>query len=152
MLLIVGFLFMVFFFVGLSLILGMLLIHIVDTPMALIIIVPLIFFLILTKSGSVIGRYIKTSFIKEHTYTGSELTGIILAVKNTIKFILGTSGVGFLFGVIAMLRNLENREYLGPNFAVALFTVLYSISISFIVFFPTQAWAENKLAALKGDA
>jgi flagellar motor component MotA len=74
-----------------------------------------------------------------------------MAIRNTIRFILGAGGVGILLGVIGMLRNLENRAYLGPNLAVALLTVLYSIAISFFVFFPVQAWAENKLNDLRRD-
>ena len=152
MLLIIGFLFMFFFiFAGVGIVSGMSLRQIIDLPVALMVIIPLIFFLIVSKNGRVIGRYIKTSFVKAHTYTESELAGLSAAIRNTIRFILGTSGFGFLFCVIGMLRNLENMEYLGPNFAIALFTALYSIAISFFVFFPTQAWAENKLAALRGD-
>ena len=152
MLLIFGFLLMLFIFAftgGLS---GLALIQMIDLPSALFIIVPLIFFLILSKNGNVIGRYFRVSFTKEHTYTGSELAGLSAAIRNTIKFILATGGVDFLFGFIAIFMNLEDRQMLGPNLAVALFTVLYSVSISFFVFFPTQAWAENKLAALKDDA
>ena len=150
MLLIIGFLFMLFicFVTGMLSGAGYMLI---DMPSAFIVVVPLIFFLIASKSGSAIGRYFKTSFTKEHTYTGSELAGLSAAIKNTIKFIISTGGVGFLFGLIAILMNLMNREMLGPNIAVSLFTVLYSVSISFFVFFPTQAWAENKLNALRGD-
>jgi flagellar motor component MotA len=152
MLLIIGFLFMLLFiFAGVGIVSGMALRQIIDLPVALMVIVPLIFFLILSKNGSVIGRDIKTSFTKEHTYTGSELAGLSMAIRNTIKFILGSSGVYFLFGVIAMMMNLMDRQLLGPNMAVALFTLLYSVSISFFVFYPTQAWAENKLNALRGD-
>ena len=152
MLLIFGFLVMVFLFVGMGLLSGMRLMQIVDLPTALMIIVPLILFLILTKGGNVINRYIKTSFTKGHTYTGPELAGLSAAIRNTIKFILGTGGLGFLFGLISILMNLQVPQMLGPNIAISLFSVLYSIAISFFVFFPIQAWAENKLNALKGDA
>jgi len=153
MLLIIGFLFMLFFiFAGVGIVSGMALRQIIDLPSALMVIVPLIFFLILSKNGNIIGRYVKTSFIKAHTYTGSELTGLSAAIKNTNKFILGTGVVCFLFGIISMLMNLQDKQMLGPNLAIALFTVLYSIAISCFVFFPTQAWVENKLNALKGDA
>ena len=152
MLLLIGFLFMFFIFVCVSMLSGVLPLQIIDLPSALIVIVPLIFFLILSRNGSVIGRYIKMSFTREHTYTGSELAGLSAAIRNTIRFILGTSGVGFVLGIIACLINLENKEYLGPNLAVSLIVVLYSIAICFFVFFPTQAWAENKLASLKDDA
>ena len=152
MLLLIGFLFMLFIFISVGMLSGVLPVQIIDLPSAVIVIVPLIFFLILSRSGNVIGRYIKMSFTKEYTYTGSELTNLSMAIRNTIKFILGTSGVGFVLGIIACLINLENKEYLGPNLAVSLIVVLYSIAICFFVFFPTQAWAENKLNILKGDA
>jgi len=142
---------MVFVFVAASIMSGMFIASIVDLPSALMLVVPLLFFLILSKSGSVIGRYIRTSFKKEHTYTRAELEGLSAAVKNTIKFILGTGGVGFLFGIIAIFMYLENRERLGTNLAISLITVLYSIAVSYFVFFPTQAWAENKLNALLRD-
>ncbi|MDR1802298.1 MAG: hypothetical protein LBQ94_01710 [Treponema sp.] len=153
MLLIIGFLFMVFIiFIATGSLSGMGLGQMIDLPSALIVIVSLIFFLILSKSGSVIGRYFKRSFTKGHTYTESELAGLSAAIGNTIKFTLGTGGVGFLFGFIAMFMNLQDRQMLGPNLAVSLFTVLYSVTISCFVFFPTQVWAENKLASLKDDA
>ena len=143
---------MFFIFVSVGMLSGVLPVQIIDLPSALIVIVPLIFFLISSRSGSVIGRYIKTSFTREYTYTESELDGLSTAIRNTIRFILGTCGVGFVLGIIACLINLENKEYLGPNLAVSLITVLYSIAICFFIFFPTQAWAENKLASLKDDA
>jgi len=70
------------------------------------------------------------------------------AVKNTIKFTLGTGGFGFLVGFIACLMFLDKKEMLGPNIAVSLITVFYSILVSFVIFFPVQAWAENKLNAM----
>ena len=151
MLLIVGFLVFVFIYSVVSIVSGLMPISLIDLPAALIVIVPLLFFLPASKSGKIIGRYIKASFTKDHTYTGSELSGLVAAVKNTIKFILGTGGMGFLVGIIAMLKNLENRALLGPNMAISLITVFYSLAISFFIFFPTQAWAENKLNTLKGE-
>ena len=142
---------LLFIFAGVGILSGMALVQIIDLPSALIVIISLIFFLILSKNGSVIGRYIKTSFVKAHTYTESELAGLSAAIRNTIRFILGSSGVYFLFGIISMMMNLMDAQMLGPNLGVALFTILYSVSISFFVFFPTQAWAENRLAALKGE-
>jgi Flagellar motor component len=70
------------------------------------------------------------------------------AIKNTIKFTLGTGGFGFLAGLIAVLAFLQNKEMLGPNIAISLLTVFYSIIISYLIFFPVQAWAENKLNAM----
>ena len=151
MLLIIGFLFMLFIFFGIGL-LSRTGLFLIDLPSAFIVIVPLIFFLIASKSGKVIGRYIKTSLTKDYAYTKVELSSLSVATRNTIRFILGVSGVGFLIGLIAIFALIEDRQMLGPNIAVALITVLYSIALSFFVFFPTQAWADNKLSSLGNDA
>jgi flagellar motor component MotA len=125
---------------------GMLLI---DLPSTLLTLVLLFFFLFTSKSGSIMGRYIKSSFNKNHTYTRGELESLSVAIKNTVKFTLASGGFGFLAGVIACLMFLENKNMLGPNLAVSLFTVLYSIVISYFIFFPVQAWAENKIKTLE---
>ena len=148
MLLIIGFLFLVFIFIGMSALSGIPLVSIIDLPSALFILVPLLFFLFVSKSGSIIGKYIKTSFKKDYGYTETELEKLSTAIKNTSKFILGTGGLGFLVGFIGILMYLENREMLGPNLAVSLIIVFYAVAISFCVFFPAQAWAENKINTL----
>jgi flagellar motor component MotA len=98
-----------------------------------------------SKSGNIIGRYIVTSFKKGHVYIRAELESLSVSVKNTIKFILAVGGFGGLAGVIASLFYLGTPEKLGPNLAVSLITLTYSITISYFVFFPLQAWAENKI-------
>ena len=84
------------------------------------------------------------SFKKEHKYTRAELNGLSIAVKNTIKFVLAIGGFGFLFGLIASLAHIGTFERFGPNLAISLITLAYSITVSFFIFFPLQAWAENK--------
>jgi flagellar motor component MotA len=120
----------------------------VDMPSTLLTLIFLFFFFFTSKSGSIIGRYIKSSFKKNYTYTKNELVSLSCAIKNTVKFILATGGFGFLVGVIASLMFLENRNMLGPNLAISLLTVFYSIIVSYIIFFPVQAWAENKINAM----
>jgi hypothetical protein len=119
----------------------------IDLPSILLVFIPLIFFLLASKSGNIIGRYIVMSFKKDHTYTRVELEGLSVSVKNTIKFILAVGGFGFLWGLIASFANLGSPERFGPNFAASLITLTYSIIVSFFVFFPLQAWAENKINA-----
>ena len=119
-----------------------------DFPSVLLTLVFLFFFLFISKSGSIIGRYIKSSFKKNYVYTRTELVSLSTAVKNIIKFSLATGGFGFLIGVVAALMYLGTPEYLGPNIAVSLMTVFYSIIVSYIIFFPVKAWADNKLNAM----
>jgi flagellar motor component MotA len=123
----------------------------IDLPSALLTLIFLFFFLIASKSGSIIGRYIKSSFKKNYVYTKTELASLSHAIKNTVKFTLATGGFGFLTGLVGTLMFLANKEMLGPNIAVSLFTVFYAIIVSYLVFFPVQAWAENKLNAMEND-
>ncbi|GBU28226.1 hypothetical protein R84B8_01784 [Treponema sp. R8-4-B8] len=148
MLLIIGFLFMVFIFAIVSILSGVGTIFI-DLPSALLILVPLIFFFLTSKSGNILGKYIKASFKKEYTYTETELETLSAALKNTIKFILAVGGFGFMTGLIASLAFLGSSDKLGPNLAVSLISLTYSITISCFVFFPVKAWAENKINLLK---
>ena len=147
MLILFGFLLFLFMFVSVG-VLSQTLLMLLDLPSALLILIPLFFFLCITKSGSIIGKYIKVSFKKDYTYTRTELAGICGALRNLVKFILAIGGFGFLCGIIGCLINLERPEMLGPNLAVSLITMLYAVSISVFIFFPTQVWAENKLNAL----
>jgi flagellar motor component MotA len=128
--------------------LGLALLAFIDVPSFLLIVVPLIFFLCASKSGNIIGKYIKTSFKKDQLYTKIELKSISGAIKNTIKFILAIGGFCFIGGIILMMRFLEDRQMLGPSITVSLTGLFYAISVSFFIFFPTQAWAENQYNAL----
>ena len=119
-----------------------------DFPSASLTIVFLFFFFLTSKSGSVIGRYIRSSFKKNYAYTRTELVSISSAIKNTIRFSFATGGFGFLIGAIGALTFLGEKERLGPFVALSFLTVFYSIIVSYIIFFPVQAWAENKLNAM----
>ena len=150
MLLIIGFLFMIFFFAIIGILSGVGAVFI-DLPSASLILVSLLFFFPSTKSGSIIGRYFKSSFKKDSTYTRTELTALCAAVKNTIKFILAVGGFGFAGGILGSLVNLENKNMLGPNLALSLLSFVYAITTSYFIFFPVQAWAENKINLLEND-
>jgi flagellar motor component MotA len=147
MLIIIGFLFSIFITVLMSfqmLVYGG---YFIDLPSALLIFICLFFFFSTSKSGSIIGRYIKSSFKKNYNYTRTELVSLSAAIKNTIKFTLATGVFGFFTGAIGAL-SVATKEELGPNVAVSLITVFYAIIVSYIIFFPVQAWAENKLNAM----
>jgi len=148
MLLVIGFLFMVFIFSIVGALSGLLKMFI-DLPSILLILVPLLFFIFISKSGNILSTYIKTSFKKDHPYIESELAALSGALKNTIKFILAVGGFGFVSSLLACLVNLDNKEMLGPSLAISLLTFLYAIAVSVFIFLPTQAWAENKINMLR---
>ena len=143
MFLLLGFLFMLFIFAIVG-ILSQSLEMLINLPSILLILVPLLFFLFTSKSGSIIGKYITTSFKRDYTHTKAELEGLSVAIKNTIKFIFATGGFICIVFAIISLGYIGAPERLGPNLAISLTTLAYSIAICYFVFFPTQAWAENK--------
>lgn len=121
----------------------------IDSPSFLVIVLPLIFFLCATKSGKAIGGYIKSSLKRNHEYGASELEIIAASAKNMVKFTLASGWLGFFSGLIAMLASIDNPALIGPNLAVSFITLFYSFAISYLVFFPVQAWAENKAKLIK---
>jgi flagellar motor component MotA len=145
MLLIFGFLFMVFILTVVGIV-SQFFHTLINLPSFLLILVPLIFFLFISKSGSVIGKYFVASFKRGYVYT--KLEGLSVAIKNTVKFILATGGFNCITFAIISLGHMGNPERLGPNLAISLTSLIYSIAISYFVFFPVQAWAENKIHTL----
>ena len=51
--------------------------------------------------------------------------------------------VGTMVGLIAMLRNLEDRASIGPNMSVALITTLYGSLAANLIFGPLAAKLES---------
>jgi len=150
MILFLGFLFMLFFFAIIGLAGGLPGIFI-NIPAALLVLAPLVFFLFVTKSGKIISKYITTSFKKNNTYTKTELEQLSFAIKNTIKFILAAGGFCCIACMVISLGYIGSPEQLGPNLANSLLSFTYAIAIGFFVFFPVQAWAENKINTIKND-
>ena len=150
MLLITGFLFMVFIFVGMGLLMGIGMMM-VDFPSALFILISLVFFFLTSKSGKTIGSYFSASFKKDYIYNKNELAALGAAAKYAVKFVTAIGAFGFLFGITGALMYLENPQMLGPNLAVSLITLLYAVATGVFIFLPLQTWAEIKQKPLKED-
>jgi len=152
MILFLGFLFMLFFIAVIGVSAGSFAVNmLINLPALLLILIPMLFFLFVSKSGKIIGKYITTSFKKNNTYTKTELEQLSSAIKNTIKFILAAGGFCFIACMVISLGYIGSPEQLGPNLANSLLSFTYAIAIGFFVFFPVQAWAENKLNIIKND-
>jgi len=152
MILFLGFLFMLFFFAVIGVSAGSFAITmLINLPALLLILIPMLFFLLVTKSGKIIGKYISTSFKKNNTYTKTELEQLSSAIKNTIKFILAAGGFCFIAFLVISLGYIGSPEQLGPNLANCLLSLTYAIAIGFFVFFPVLAWVENKINTIKND-
>jgi len=152
MILLFGFLFMVFFFAFIGVSAGSFAVNmLISLPALLLILIPILFFLLVTKSGKIISKYISISFKKNNTYTKTKLEELSSAIKNTIKFILAAGGFCCIACLVISLGFIGTPEQLGPNLANSLLSLTYAIAIGFFVFFPVQAWAENKLNVIKND-
>ena len=153
MLLLIGFFVLVLIYVGLvSLFAGFFpMAAILNLPSFILIIATLTFFLIMTKSGRIIGKYFKSSFKKDYLYSIFELKELTDVIKNIIKFIIATGIVGFITFVIIALYFLDSPQHLGPNLAMSLTSITYAVAISYFVFFPVQVWAENKINELNNN-
>ena len=103
------------------------------------------------QARKIISKYISTSFKKNNTYTKTELEQLSSAIKNTIKFIFAAGGFCCIACMVISLGFIGSPEQLGPNLANSLLSFTYAIAISFFVFFPVQAWVENKLNLNKND-
>ena len=127
----------------------------IDIVTLLSILLPIIFFFCVTKSGRFIGGYIKSSFKRNHQYNAAELENIARAAKNTVKIALAAGWFNFLiaFIMIFVINTDFDPEFMiiGASFALSVLSLLYSISIAFFMFFPLQAWAENKASLIKRE-
>ena len=123
----------------------------IDFASLVFILAPLVYFLFITKSGKSICGYIKSSFTRNYTYVKWELDNIASAAKNAIKVTLAAGGVSFLIGLMMILRRLDDPKTLGVYLSIMFVSLLYSVGIGFFVFFPLQAWAENKIKTSEQD-
>ena len=119
----------------------------IDAASLVFVLAPIAYFLFITKSGKSICGYVKSSFTKNYAYVEDELDGIAGAAKNAMKVTLAAGGTSFLIGLMIILRRLDDPQILGPYFSVMLVSLLYSVGISYFVFFPLQVWAEHKIKA-----
>jgi len=149
MILIYGFLFMIFFYAAIGTLAagtfpGFLFMY-TNLISLLLIFVPLIFFLLITKNGNYIGNYFKASVKKDYVYTRTELEGLSSAAKNAFKFTIGTGLFCFFLFSILSLSVLGDKQQLGPFLAITLSTITFAVGISYFIFFPVEAWAQNKI-------
>jgi len=109
----------------------------------LVIIFACLLYLFISGNNRIFFGYLKKDFRKKPVYEKIELDNISSALGGLIKVSLGTGALVFIFCLISILYRLDDPASIGPNLAVSLLTVIYSISISLFVFFPTKAWADK---------
>ena len=117
----------------------------VDIPSLVVILLPLVYYLIVSKGHKVLGSYIKNSFKKDYIYNAYELKAISNVAKGSTKVIMTMSYLNIVFALIIVLTNVDDPSFIGVALAVMLISLFYALGISYLMFFPLQSWAENKL-------
>lgn len=117
----------------------------IDVPSFLIILIPGIFFLTVTKCHKFIIQYLLNSFKKDYVFQKIELRQLAFTLGSLIKIVLSSGMVGFFIGLISLFTHLDDPGNIGPSVSVSLLSIYYSILISFFCLYPTKIWAERKI-------
>jgi flagellar motor component MotA len=80
-----------------------------------------------------------------------QLTKAQLFFKNYSKVIWITALVVVFIGTVAILKYLEDRTMLGPNFALAFLSILYGGIIHLVIIIPNSVFLKKRLMELNMD-
>jgi flagellar motor component MotA len=83
--------------------------------------------------------------------TMEQLTKAQLFFKSYSRVIWITALVVALIGTVAILKYLEDRAMLGPNFALALISLLYGGLIHLVIILPNAVFLKKRLIEINMD-
>jgi flagellar motor component MotA len=83
--------------------------------------------------------------------TMEQLTKAQLFFKSYSRVIWITALVVVFIGTVAILKNLEDRTMLGPNFALAFLSILYGGIIHLVIILPNSVFLKKRLLELNMD-
>jgi flagellar motor component MotA len=83
--------------------------------------------------------------------TEKQLLNAQLFFKSYGKIIWLSTFVAALIGAIALLINLEDPKFLGPNFALALMSLLYGGILHIVIIIPNSVFLKKRLVELSVD-
>jgi flagellar motor component MotA len=83
--------------------------------------------------------------------TMEQLTKAQLFFKNYSKVIWITALVVVFIGTVAILKYLEDRAALGPNFALAFLSILYGGLLHLVIIIPNSVFLKKRLIELNMD-
>ncbi|QQO08864.1 hypothetical protein [Breznakiella homolactica] len=130
-------------FAGTVYISGGMLLHYLDLPSLLIMVFfPVVYQLLLFGSAAVKSAF-TAGFRKDTTPEQAEKARLFFWSYSRTLWI--TAMVTVLIAVIAMLINLEDRTALGPNFALALISLLYAGLLHLAVVLPNLVFLRKRL-------
>jgi hypothetical protein len=119
----------------------------IDLPSVLIIIIfPLIFMGILhgwKNIGSVFTIFCNKNIGKK------DLLSAKTFFESYCKIIFSIAFISFILSFIAMMKNLEVKEELGPNMALASFILLYAGIINMVIIIPYKIIIKRKIMEME---
>ncbi len=83
---------------------------------------------------------------KPDNYDGEAREKALVIQKAVSKNLDYTSIIAFLIGIVSMLANLNNEEYLASGLALALIIIVYALIIKFLIPVPMINALEKSLA------
>lgn len=116
----------------------------VDVPSIALILVVDVLFLIADNGFADFGRGFALAFTKGKSATEEEIKRSILIIKMIGKVTMLASAAICLVSITALLHILESPETIGPNIAVCILTITYSLFIALILV-PIRVRLEQRL-------
>jgi len=123
----------------------------VDLPSIIIILAFCIPMLMASGLTSDLLRGFKLMGQKVNIWSLLELKKTDTALKLTVRLLLLSGILGSLTGVIGLVSNLSSIDRLGPNLAVALLTLFYSILL-ILMLIPVQARVKAMIITVDEEA
>ncbi|MDR2792082.1 MAG: hypothetical protein LBB61_00245 [Treponema sp.] len=121
----------------------------VDVPSIIIMVVcPLAYQWILFGAG-----YVKDAFISPFKKEASpaQLSRAQVFFKSYMKVVWLLSVVVLIIGFVAIMKNLEDRQALGPNMAIASISLLYAGLIDILVIIPYGIILKKRMGVLEEE-
>jgi flagellar motor component MotA len=125
------------------------LINYLDIPSMVIMVIFPFVYQCLVFGISAAGRAFAAAF--RENVTEKELLDARLFYKSYGKIVRLSAFVTVLTGTVAILINLEDRQLLGPNFALALISLLYGGMLHIAIIIPNSVFLEKRLTELSVD-
>jgi hypothetical protein len=125
---------------------GGLIYYLLDLPsMIIMVVVPFLYQWFLFGSSMVCLAF-TAGFRKETSM--EQIAKAQLFFKSYSKVTWISAFMAVLLGAVAILAHIEDPQLLGPNFAVALLSLLYGVLIHYIIIIPNSVFLKKRLIEL----
>lgn len=117
-------------------------------PPSLVFILGIFFALLLSTDN--LSHFMKSfKVLSGYDYTNQELAHCISAVELSIRGLVFSGVIGFVFGVVTMLYYLDELMKIGPALATAMLTLFYGVVLSvflLVILYQLRAIVNSKVS------